>query len=382
LAHWIAVFQAAAPALEIWRGKRTMPWLIAALATSKSPEAIEAAHAVKRDSPGYDSAVYYGILAQIRAGDPDAARVWADEAMASKPADSTMNLLKAERLRLARDWTEFLKFAPRRAVAESSDEDGSDGPVYADTAKEKPFALDADSVRALNETVPLSLWVNAAGNRLLAANLQGDVAQAGWVRSVILDDAERAHTFALRVAALKPDLAGEMRSYLAEKDAAAARFAAVFLMLRAPGFEPVLRPGLGRATPVTKSDMLRDNWWMLERNLYGDSPEHQALFDLYPDGHFGPTGFLPEAQRSAGAKEWQELSQRAGNSVNFLCGLTLDWARAHPQDARVPQALHLAVEATHYGPSSESSSYSKEAFDLLHRRYPTSEWTKKTKYWY
>jgi hypothetical protein len=199
---------------------------------------------------------------------------------------------------------------------------------------------------------------------------------------VILEDAERAHTFALRVAALKPDLAGEMRSYLAEKDAAAARFAAVFLMLRAPGFEPVLRPGLGRATPVTKSDMLRDNWWMLERNLYGDSPEHQALFDLYPDGHFGPTGFLPEAQRSAGAKEWQELSQRAGNSVNFLCGLTLDWARAHPQDARVPQALHLAVEATHYGPSSESSSYSKEAFDLLHRRYPTSEWTKKTKYWY
>ena len=77
------------------------------------------------------------------------------------------------------------------------------------------------------------------------------------------------------------------------------------------------------------------------------------------------------------------LLDKAANSVNYLCTEAIAWARSHPQDPRVPEALHLAVEATHYGPSDESSRpYSKQAFDLLHRRYPDSEWTKKTKYWY
>ncbi len=155
-------------------------------------------------------------------------------------------------------------------------------------------------------------------------------------------------------------------------------------MLRAPGLEPVVRYGSGRETPVTKSDIFRDNWWLLQPLNQASDGEHnhQALFDLYPDGQFGPTGFLPEAQAAAAATEWQRLNQRAQNSVNYLCAQTLDWARTHPEDPRVPQALHLAVEATHYGPSDKSSSYSRQAFDLLHRRYPNSEWTKKTKYWY
>ncbi|SPE41755.1 hypothetical protein SBA3_4580015 [Candidatus Sulfopaludibacter sp. SbA3] len=143
---------------------------------------------------------------------------------------------------------------------------------------------------------------------------------------------------------------------------------------------------MGRETPVMKSDPFRDNWWFLTAptgsGSSGDNRNHQALFDLYPDGHFGPTEFLPAAQRTEADKEWQQLRERASNSVNYLCAATLDWAKAHPQDGRVPQALHLAVEATHYGPADKSSGYSRQAFDLLHRRYPNSEWTKKTKYWY
>src|SRR6185437_8839630 len=109
-------------------------------------------------------------------------------------------------------------------------------------------------------------------------------------------------------------------------DPAAAQFTAVFLMLRAPGLEPVIRSGSGRETPVTKSDIFRDNWWLLKpmNQAYDGEHNHQALFDLYPDGQFGPTGFLPEAQATAAAKEWQDLNQRAQNSVNYLCGQTLD----------------------------------------------------------
>jgi hypothetical protein len=389
VAQWIGLFQSSLPAIDTWRAKRTLPWLIAALEKSQprdpaARELIAAAHAVKADSPGYDSVTYYGILTQIRAGELDPARAWTDSALAGKAADSTMNLLRGERLLLARDWSEFLRFAPRRPVAEGSD-DGYEGPVDDATAKRKPYALDADSVTPLNRAVPLSLWADAAQNSLMPANLQADIAQAAWVRAVILDDRDTARAVAGRLQQLKPELAPEMSAYLAEKDPAAAHFAAVFLMLRAPGLEPVVRAGMGRTTPVMKSDMFRDNWWLLNApaNPLEDNRNHQALYDLYPDGHFGTIEFLPEAQRSAAEKEWQQLTQRAANSVNYLCAATLDWARTHPQDERVPQALHLAVEATHYGPAEKSSSsYSRQAFDLLHRRYPNSEWTKKTKYWY
>jgi hypothetical protein len=69
--------------------------------------------------------------------------------------------------------------------------------------------------------------------------------------------------------------------------------------------------------------------------------------------------------------------------VDYLCSEAVAWAEAHPQDARVPESLALAVEATHYGPvDAESTKWSKRAFDLLHKKYPASEWTKRTKYWY
>ena len=49
----------------------------------------------------------------------------------------------------------------------------------------------------------------------------------------------------------------------------------------------------------------------------------------------------------------------------------------------VPESLHYFVRATRYGCVDKSiRRYSREAFDLLHRKYPKSEWTMKTPYWY
>jgi hypothetical protein len=381
LAHWIDVFQSGAPALDTWREKKSLPWLIAALRHSDAPDLMAAARGLKPDSPAWDSATYYGILAQIRAGNLDGARAWADTAIAAKPETATLNLVRSERLKLSRDWPEFLRFAPRRPVTAMSDDDDQDAPLDAEALKRKPVALDEDSVGALNHVVPLSLLIDATNNSLMPANLQADIAQAAWVRAVVLGDLASARTLAERLAKLKPELAVEMGKYLDDKDAAASRFTATFLILRAPGLEPLVRPGFGREAPVLKSDIMRDNWWLL-KPAASASGMHQALLDLYPDGHFGPVDFLPPAQRAQGEKEWQDLNRLASNSVNYLCANIIDWAHAHPQDARVPQALHLAVEATHYGPSEKSSPYSRQAFELLHRGYPNSEWTKRTKYWY
>jgi hypothetical protein len=74
------------------------------------------------------------------------------------------------------------------------------------------------------------------------------------------------------------------------------------------------------------------------------------------------------------------IVQCASNGVDYLCSETIAWAKTHAQDTRVPQALSLAVEATHYSPWQKSGNdWSKQAFTLLHCRYPDSPWTAKTK---
>jgi hypothetical protein len=63
--------------------------------------------------------------------------------------------------------------------------------------------------------------------------------------------------------------------------------------------------------------------------------------------------------------------------------VVLEWAKQHRDDPRVPESLHLVVGATRYGSTDkQSGEFSKAAFELLHQRYPTSDWAKKTKYWY
>jgi tetratricopeptide (TPR) repeat protein len=383
VAAWIDALRSGSDRIAKWRERRTLPWLVAAMMIAPNEKAdvsdlLAAAHAVSPGSPGYASVTYYGILRQIRDGKLDEARRWADEALATKQADSAMNLFRAERLKLASGWPEFLRFATRKPVAMGSDIDDWETELNPDSRR---MALDEDAVRPLNRIVPLKLWMEAARSDRLTRVLQSDVAQAGWVRAAILGDATAARDLAQRTAQLKPELSREMRAYTAETDPAAAKFLAVFLMLRAPGLEPTIRAGQGRETPVMKQDLFRDNWWPAAE--YRKDVKTAAMNELYPDGDAGPVDFLPQDQRAAGEAEWKRLVETAGNGVNFLCAETIAWARAHPDDARIPQALHLAVDATHYGPADKSSSaYSRQAFDLLHRRYPTSEWTRKTPYWY
>ena len=47
------------------------------------------------------------------------------------------------------------------------------------------------------------------------------------------------------------------------------------------------------------------------------------------------------------------------------------------------EALHRVVILSRYGCYGKTkTNYSKVAFEALHSRYPNSEWTKKTPYWY
>jgi hypothetical protein len=316
-------------------------------------------------------------------GETDAAREWADAALAAKQPDSAVNLFRAERLALARDWAEFLRFAPRKPIALAYG-----GDIPDDVTSVRPAtAFDLDSAGPLNRTVPLERWIEAANSTALPRPLAAEIAQAGWIRAVLLDDAASARTLAARARELRPELAAAVRDYQAQTDPEAAKFTAQFWMLRLPGLAPEVRAGIGRTTKVDAIDSFRDNWWWrapAPANPAGRDSSHQPLYDLYPSGDLGPTAFLPPAELAAGGKEAKQLNESASNAVIYLCTAAMARARTHPQDPRVPEALALAVRATRYGGGADktTSPLSKQVFDLLHRNYPNSEWAEKTKYWY
>lgn len=104
--------------------------------------------------------------------------------------------------------------------------------------------------------------------------------------------------------------------------------------------------------------------------------------------------FLSKEQRAEADREQQALRQLSLRSI-FLAPTLMAWASAKPNDAEAPKALHLLVASTRneysWAPIAEEGSaahwelrskYSKQAFAMLHKLYPNSDWAKKTKYYY
>jgi hypothetical protein len=112
----------------------------------------------------------------------------------------------------------------------------------------------------------------------------------------------------------------------------------------------------------------------------GVNLQQAGLYLLYPQDKAAPLAFLTEGEKEAVTAEWASLL-KVPAAADWLGRQVLDWSKAHPDDARVPEALHRVVVASRYGCNDvDTGSYSKKAFTLLHSRYPKSAWTAQTPY--
>jgi hypothetical protein len=247
------------------------------------------------------------------------------------------------------------------------------------------------AAKVLNELLPLALLKQAAFSTELAPHLRREVALAAWTRAVLLDNHGVAKELVPVLEELAPALKSFLRDYATAQNEEERQFAAVFLLLKSPGLRPYVMGGIGRETPLTRIDSYRENWWC-SFNLLAELHDRN-LFKGYPEGtkpleQSGPyaadrfPSFLNEAQKANARQEWGKLFS-LGTAPNYLSQRVLEWAKKHPDDPRVPEALHLAVKSTRYGcTDKQTSTFSRSAFRLLHRRYAESEWAKKTKHWY
>jgi hypothetical protein len=99
-----------------------------------------------------------------------------------------------------------------------------------------------------------------------------------------------------------------------------------------------------------------------------------------------PLALLTAEQRKQAADEATRLDALPAGLV-WVAQRTFDYVKAHPHDKDAPEALALVVHGTRYGcgeynDPSPQKAVSKQAFEMLHRMYPKSPWTAKTKYYY
>jgi hypothetical protein len=414
ITDWVLTFQlqdetSRQHAIERWQQTHSEAWLVAAIskfdaAEPESKPLITAALQLKPSSPAYVTAMYHAlrILAPTR---PEEARTRLDSLLANaRPHlnNASLNLFYALRMLVARNLDEFITYAQRKP---SAIDDGAGDllpPANPPNDPRTRIAFDRDATRIFNTTMPLKELAAAVRVKTLAPHLRKDLALATWVKAALLDRPEVANGVASEVAAAEPQLKSDLDSYRVAQTNEARRFAGVVTVLRFPGLRPLTQPGLGRIEGIKQIDDYRDNWWCDPRSdrdygvwndrlsvlPFGPAQKQAATPETQSSGgqtvkDSGPAPlFLSAAERKQALAENDTLA-KLGTAPNLLASESIRWAKAHPKDARVPEALHLAVRATRYGCSDASTpALSKQAFELLHRHYPNSEWTKKTKYYY
>lgn len=407
LTDWLVTIQSSSAsgldhAIARFEAQHSPAWLVAALTKvdahhAKAAELISAAARIAPDSPAFASLTFHTIRLEIESGKKGQARARLDDLLArskSRLPASAVNLFLSQRMMLAVDLSEFLTYSQRLPAGLSFNDDGREIPAEAlevsdeleDIKGQKLF--DIDGAEILNKKMPLVILKQAALSDILPVALRRDVAQAAWIRAVILDDRKTARELVPTLSRLIPELRPLLDDYAKTQPPDAAKFSALYAWLKSPGVEPVVDSSIGRRTPLHKQDEYRDNWWC-SSSLSTDSSGQAADETTRKKAALPITArtdanllFLTETEKETGAKEYGRL-KAMGAAPDYLCRQVIAWANTHPTDQRVPEALHLAVKTTRFGcTDKESARWSKAAFDLLHRRYPNNPWTKQTPYWF
>jgi len=377
------------PAIAVWQQNHQLPWLVLAIAKVSAsdpavPQLLAAAERIKPGTPAWDSVFFQRVRLLIALKRSEEARALLDAhlpAAVREQPSSNANALLGERLAVARNFDEFLEYAPRavmttgslgawdaeeacRAIAQRNHAIANCGELWGD---HRP-AFDEDSVQVFNRETPLTRLIDAAQSRKLPAQLRQELALAAWTRAVALED----EAGAARLAPLLPD-------DLRKAAGTGIGFEADMAILRNPGLRPYLEPGVSRLRSYSTFDELRDNWWSSDWNSNdprGEADEHAASDATVALA----AAIFTKREIADGETQYRRLIQQ-GSGAALIGQRIVNYAKAHGDDSRVPEALALTVRAGHYSPG-DNTSVSRAAFRLLHNRYPKSPWTAKTPYYY
>jgi hypothetical protein len=368
-------------AQQRWRAGNSLPWFTLAImyasgTDSAAPELLEQADGLPENSPAFGTVSYNAIRLRIERGDMSPAHQKLGMLLlpTNVQSDSLVNAWRAERMRVATSFDDFLRWAPRKPIGARE--------YFGAKANADSEILAEDSAYVLNSLTPLAKINHAAHSKLLPAWSAADVALAGWTRAFMLNDLDTAGELAPIVAKAHPD----WQSSLVPVTGSGLdrwKFQAALLIALHHQFQPSVR--VNYRTELNSSG----SWWCpVETQLTTPSQsggdQSSSISWHLPVAFMPSTDVLSQQDRDAASREVSALNAK-GSTEKFLAPIIFAWAKAHPDDADVPQALHRLVVVTRYGcrnGDASSAQISKAAFDLLHKQYPKSPWAAQTPYWF
>ena len=396
LTDWLYTYQAVdgfAHAFEKWKETRGSQWLVAALshAGQKTPptsELLTEAAKFPRNSAGYATVLYHRIRLMFEMNKRAEAKKLLDQALADNFETypiSTQNKFLAQRMILSENLEEFLKYARRKAATFVWSDDANESGDDLHSNKElQPWAkremFDEDSVAFFNEKMPLSVLREAALSEQMPEHLKKFLVSAVWTRAFLLGNEPIEREFTPLMTRYAKEYAPLFSKYANAADPTDREAAAMLLILSYPTIQPYIPVGYGREnSPPDSIDSIRGNWWCAENEIDKDESSYNRYEFHYPNSY---PNFLTATQSADALRESKQIAA-SGNSATFLARRAVEFANKNPTHSQTPEILHLAVRATRYGcTDAETLKYSKQAFTILHQKYPKSPWTAKTPYFF
>jgi hypothetical protein len=394
LVDWLITFQSPSAgarkhAIEEFEKTQQLYWLSAALAKASGSEPqtaalIKAAAEVKADSPAWEMASYHRIRLLIASGDAEEARRLLAMEMPqvqSGGGESSINLFTGLRARASSNLKEYLAYAPRKLINQTSQEGSSVDECF-DVMKDPkrkydcvknigPMQFSVDAADFFNNDAPMAVLIEAARSDELPVPLRGSVAMMAWTRAVLMkDEAAAAKLFPLLPAKLQ------------QQAGSGTGFRALVAIARNPGLRPFLDPGVQRSYSWDFVESYGDNWWCQNWEGSGYGQAGISVSALRP-------AFLSQAQ-SVEASNELSLLHNDQSAAAWIGGEIVEYARANANDPDVPEALYLVLRMIRYGcdrvdgytrDDSKQSGGIKgvrdEAARLLRQRYASNPWTRK-----
>ena len=396
LTDWLFTYQSQdgfAHAYEKWKETQKLHWLVAAVSqteqnAAQTSEILSETAKIKKNSPAFATVRFHQIRLLLDNGKRAEAKQLLDEVFAADFKNlpvSSQNKFLAERMIVAENLEEFLKFAERKAAtfvwSGDANEEGTDLKNDKDLRPwQNRTMFDEDSVAFFNEKMPLSVLRQAAFGSQLPEHLKKFLVVAVWTRAFALGNQAVEREFSPLVLRSATEFAPLFSKYAAAKNQSEREAAALIVILSYPTIQPYVPVGFGReGSQPTTIDSTRGNWWCVEDEADKDDTSYNHYGFNYPKNY---PNFLTKTQNLEAAREQKQL-KAAGNSATLLARRAVEFANRNPNFADTPEILHLAVRSTRYGcTDKETEIFSKQAFQILHKRYPNSVWTKKTPYWF
>ncbi len=394
---------AAQDAEKRWHAGHSTLWLTALLTDADSSDglnhdlnaALAAAQRVPADSPAYLN-LQYQLLRLLAPAHPDQARAISTALLARADLTaSERNRVLDQRLPLARDLEEFLAFAPQKPAIIGTDYRGFEafmGDPFLNPPTPSPLALHAPvappllpalAADALNRCLPNQALIAFVAGSHVPPTRRNDLLAVALTRALVLQSKPQAQQLRPLVAQALPQFTPLLDAFLHAASPEDRRFAAANLLLRLPGADFDVTPGVPRRSPVDHIQDYGGNWWCT-------NPQSTPSAPAPPPPASCPAFVTPPMLKET-RKEHAAL--RPAQSAEAKLGpAILAFARSHPADPRIPETLHLLSRLSRFSCDGDYNqygnnppdhlNYSRAAFTLLHQRYPNSPWTRKTRYWY